>query len=67
MGLMRRNSSKDPTLLSSVGDNLTENSKIVKNIIDTSKKIIVPVSKVLDYLAVSVITLVVYKLAENYI
>ena len=66
MGLMRRNSTKDPTLLTSVGENLTENSKIVKNVVNTSKKIIVPVSKVLDYVAVSVIALLVYKLAENY-
>ena len=65
MGLVRRSSSKDPTLLSSVGENLTENSKLVKNVVETSKKIIVPVSKVLDYLAVSAVTIVLFKLYQH--
>ena len=66
IALRRKSSQKDITLLGSVGNNLTENSQIIKNAVLTSKKIIVPLSKILDYMAVSAITIVAYKMYQIY-
>lgn len=77
MKLLRRYSSKDPSFLSSVGNNLTENSHLVKNAVNSSKflfnnavtsskKVMVPISKVLDYIAVSFITILVYRATKIY-
>jgi hypothetical protein len=66
IALRRKGSQKDLTLISSVGNNLTENSQIIKNAVLTSKKIIVPLSKILDYMAVSAITIVAYKMYQIY-
>ena len=66
MAIGRKKSLKDSSLLTTVGNNLTENSNLIKNLLDSSKKAIVPVSKGLDYVAVSMLTLFLYKLAETY-
>ena len=77
MKLLRKTSTKDPTLFTSIGNNLTENSQLIKNAvnsskflvnttIDSSKKIILPISKVLDYVAVSLLTIFVYRAAQIY-
>ena len=73
----RRSSTKDPTLFTSVSNNLTENSKLVKNavnsskflvntVVNSSKKVMIPISKILDYVAVSIITVFIYRSAQIY-
>jgi len=66
ISVRRKSSQKDNTLFDSVGNNLTENSQIIKNAVLTSKKIIVPLSKILDYMAVSAITIFAYKMYQIY-
>jgi hypothetical protein len=66
ISVRRKSSQKDNTLFDSVGNNLTENSQIIKNAVLTSKKIIVPLSKILDYMAVSAITIFAYKMYQTY-
>ena len=77
MKFLRKSSTKDPRLFSSIGNNLTENSQLIKNAvnsskflinttIDSSKKIMLPISKVLDYVAVSLLTIFVYRAAQIY-
>jgi hypothetical protein len=66
ISVRRKSSQKDNTLFDSVGNNLTENSQIIKNAVLTSKKIIVPLSKILDYMAVSAITIFAYKIYQTY-
>ena len=77
MKVLRKSSTKDPTLFSSIGNNLTENSKLIKNVvnsskffvnttINSSKKIMLPISKVVDYVAISLLTIFVYRAAQIY-
>ena len=66
MGLLGFKSKKDSnkkedTLINTVNNNLSENSKAVKNVVKGSKKLIVPVSHVLDYALVSFLTLVIFR------
>ena len=77
MKRFRKSVSKDSTLLASVSNNLTENSQLVKNVVDSSKflvnnavnsskKIMLPISKMLDYVAVSFIAIAIYRAAQIY-
>ena len=52
---------KERPLLETMSEKLTENSKLVKGMVKSSKQAIVPVSKILDYAAVSVASIVIYK------
>ena len=57
----------DPSLIAAVGDNLTENSKLVKSTIKTSKLVIVPISKLVDYLAAGLVAISLYKIYSAYL
>ena len=57
----------DPSLIAAVGDNLTENSKLVKSTIKTSKLAIVPISKLVDYLAAGLVAISLYKIYSAYL
>lgn len=57
----------DPSLITAVGDNLTENSKLVKSTIKTSKLAIVPISKLVDYLAAGLVAISLYKIYSAYL
>ena len=52
----------DPSLISAVRDNLTENSKLVKSTIKTSKLTILPISKLVDYLTAGFVAISLYKI-----
>ena len=49
-----------------LGDNLKENSKVVEKTLVTSKNLVGPLSKSLDYLVVSILTIFVYNYYNNY-
>ena len=62
--LVKRNSSKlkqDLSLVSSVGNNFSENSKVVKNLLSSTKAVMRPLSHVLDYALVSLVSILAYK------
>ena len=71
-GLLRKSSKKevDKEIINFLGDNLKENSKIIeKTLITTkmlSKNLVGPLSKSLDYLVVSILTIVIYNYYNNY-
>ena len=67
MGLVSKSAKKDEPLITTLSSNLTENSKLVKNVIKTSKKAIVPISKMIDYLAVSAVAIILYNLSKLYL
>ena len=67
MGLFSKTVKQDDTLFTTVSSNLTENSELIKNVINSSKKAIVPVSKMIDYLAVSAVAIVLYNLTKLYL
>lgn len=58
---------EESTLLNTVGANLTENSTLVKTVVSGSKNLIVPVSKLIDYAAVSLVAVCLYKLLLSYL
>jgi len=62
----KKNLVNSKSLLTTCSDNLTSNSTFIQYFINSSKLAIVPLSKMLDYLAVSGITIVLYKLADKY-
>jgi len=77
MKLLKKTSIKEPSLFSTISNNLIENSKLVKTTIDSSKfvldksinstkTIMLPISKILDYVAISLFTIVVYRAAKIY-
>jgi hypothetical protein len=71
-GLLRKSSKKevDKALVNLLGDNLKENSKVIEKTLVTtkmlSKNLVGPLSKSLDYLVVSILTIVVYNYYNNY-
>lgn len=68
-GLVRKSSKKELNkgLLNLLGDNLKENSKVIEKTLVTTKMLSAPLSKGLDYLVVSILTIVVYNYYNNYI
>ena len=69
MSALLRKSSKnelDKGLVNLIGDNLKENSKIIEKTLVTTKMLSGPLSKGLDYLVVSILTIVVYNYYNNY-
>ena len=71
-GLIRKSSKKevDKALVNLLGDNLKENSKVIEKTLSTtkilSKNLVGPLSKSLDYLVVSILTIFVYNYYNNY-
>lgn len=71
-GLLRKSSKKevDKALVNLLGDNLKENSKVIEKTLSTtkmlSKNLVGPLSKSLDYLVVSILTIFVYNYYNNY-
>ncbi len=63
---MKKSAAKEDSLLNSVCNNLTENSKAVKTLVQGSKKLVSPLSKSLDYALVSVLAVVLYKTLSSY-
>lgn len=64
MPFIKRNSSKlnqEPSFVNAVSDNFSENSKVVKNLLTTTKVVISPLSHVLDYALVSLLSILAYK------
>lgn len=62
--LIKRNSSKlkqEPSLANAMSDNFSENSKVVKNLVLSTKAAIGPLSHVLDYALVSLVSILAYK------
>ena len=57
----RKETVKNPPVLEVFSENLTNNSKIISSSVSNSKKLIVPVSKVLDYVFVSGIAVLLYR------
>tara|TARA_B110001452_G_scaffold261285_2_gene259907 strand:- start:518 stop:730 length:213 start_codon:yes stop_codon:yes gene_type:complete len=66
VALMKKSVVKEDSLLNSVSNNLTENSKAVKTVVQGSKKLVGPLSKLLDYALVSVLAVVLYKTLSSY-
>ena len=54
-------------LINTVGDNFTKNSNVVKNVVSGSKTLAGPLSKSLDYLVVSLVAILLYKLSSEYL
>lgn len=71
-GLLRKSSKKevDKAMVNLLGDNLKENSKVIEKTLVTtkmlSKNLVGPLSKSLDYLVVSILTIFVYNYYNNY-
>jgi hypothetical protein len=64
MGILNRSKStlvKEESLGNSLSTNLVNNSNIVKSSLDVTKKIVSPLTKLLDYGLVSIVSVVVYK------
>jgi hypothetical protein len=64
MGILNRSKStlvKEESLGNSISTNLVNNSNIVKSSLDVTKKIVSPLTKLLDYGLVSIVSVVVYK------
>ncbi len=57
----KKNDSKSETFLQVYSKNLVENSKFINYSLITSKLAIVPLSKIIDYTCISLITIFVYK------
>ncbi len=53
--------SKSETFLQVYSKNLIENSKVINYSLITSKLAIVPLSKIIDYSCISLLTIIVYK------
>lgn len=64
MGILNRNKStlvREESLSDTLSNNLVNNSNIVKSSLDVSKKLVSPLTKILDYGVVAIVSVVVYK------
>lgn len=64
MGILNRSKStlvREESLSNTLSNNLVNNSNIVKSSLDVSKKLSGPLSKLLDYSVVAVLSVVLYK------
>lgn len=57
---------KENSLVKLTTDNLTNNSLLIKKSLNTTKKLITPISKVLDYAVVSIVSVLLFNLYINY-
>ena len=57
---------KENSLVKITSDNLTNNSLLIKNSLYTTKKLVAPLSKVLDYAVVSIVSILLFNLYRNY-
>lgn len=58
---------KDSGLINLVSNDFVKNSSIVEKTLLTTKKLVYPISKSLDYAAVAIVSIGLYKLYEYYL
>ena len=58
---------KDSGLINLVSNDFVKNSSIVEKTLLTTKKLVSPISKSLDYAAVAIVSIGLYKLYEYYL
>ena len=58
---------KDSRLINLVSNDFVKNSSIVEKTLLTTKKLVSPISKSLDYAAVAIVSIGLYKLYEYYL
>jgi hypothetical protein len=64
MGILNRSKStlvREESLSDTLSNNLVNNSNIVKSSLDVTKKLVSPLTKILDYGLVAIVSVVVYK------
>mgnify|MGYP001491879925 FL=1 len=64
MGILNRSKStlvREESLSDTLSNNLVNNSNIVKSSLDVTKKLVSPLTKILDYGVVAIVSVVVYK------
>lgn len=64
MGILNRSKStlvREESLSDTLSSNLVNNSNIVKSSLDVTKKLVSPLTKILDYGVVAIVSVVVYK------
>ena len=64
MGILNRSKStlvREESLSDTLSSNLVNNSNIVKSSLDVTKKLVNPLTKILDYGVVAIVSVVVYK------
>tara|TARA_B100001175_G_scaffold287101_1_gene269338 strand:+ start:1080 stop:1292 length:213 start_codon:yes stop_codon:yes gene_type:complete len=67
MGLLKRGSSeKNSGLLNVINNELPKNSLVVNSALKSSKAMVLPLSKTLDYLLVGFISIVFYNMVKHY-
>ena len=57
---------KENSLVKITSDNLTNNSLLIKKSLNATKKLVSPLSKVLDYAVVSFVSVLLFNLYRNY-
>tara|TARA_Y100000816_G_C26019898_1_gene533550 strand:+ start:858 stop:1064 length:207 start_codon:yes stop_codon:yes gene_type:complete len=57
---------KEKSLVKITSDNLTNNSLLIKKSLNTTKNLVPPLSKVLDYAVVSFVSVLLFNLYTNY-
>ena len=58
---------KDSGLINQVSNDFVKNSSIIEKTLLTTKKLVSPISKSLDYAAVAIVSIGLYKLYEYYL
>jgi len=64
MGILNRSKStlvREESLSDTLSSNLVNNSNIVKSSLDVTKKLVSPLTKILDYGVVAIVSVVLYK------
>ena len=64
MGILNRSKStlvREESLSDTLSNNLVNNSNIVKSSLDVTKKLVNPLTKILDYGVVAIVSVVLYK------